>query len=265
MIKQAQLDEITRRLGMLPTADSSAAYIVEMWRLALQHASLRDEAVSQSIACDAIPYVPAELSVLDAELTRESRVLDLGCCGAYGSFDLTLRREKKGLAIPFIDCVDVDERSVAIGNSLAEIWAEKGRVNVMMADANRLPMGNAGYDLVIARLLLPYVGITTVLDEIGRVLKPDGVVLFQTHAHPYYIHRLLASWRHPKRACYYIRPIVSGLWFSWTGIQPRSSWFSECFLSLANLEEKCCTRSLGCIWRGGQSWKPMAAFRKNGR
>lgn len=262
MITSQQLDGIAARLGSVSSAGSSAGYVAEMWRLALKHADIQDENVPRSPTCDAIPYVPIDPATVGVELGQQSRVLDIGCCGGYGAFDFSRRRDRNQLEIPAIDCVDVDVTSIAIGRELAAIWGEGRRVSFVMADANQLPCRSGSYDLVIARLLLPYVRIDTVLKEIHRVLKPGGVVMFQLHAWPYYLNRLIDSWRSPKRMVYYGRPILSGLWLAMTGHQPRSSWFSECFLSIDTLVRIADPRKLHCVWRGGMSWKPMAAFRR---
>jgi ubiquinone/menaquinone biosynthesis C-methylase UbiE len=107
------------------------------------------------------------------------RVLDIGC----GAGQTLIA------ACPDRDCVgvDVDPAALRLGRTLAQ------PIRFVAARAESLPFSNARFDLVIARVSLPYTNIPRALAEIHRVLAPGGRVWMT-------LHRLRFAWRHVKAA-----------------------------------------------------------------
>ncbi|MEZ4769786.1 MAG: class I SAM-dependent methyltransferase [Caldilineales bacterium] len=100
---------------------------------------------------------------------QHRRVLDLGC-GAGQTLiasDLPAGTWAAG--------VDVDFDALLLGQELA---APLAFVNGL---AEGLPFADAVFDLVIARVVLPFVRIRPALAEIGRVLRPGGDLWMLVH------------------------------------------------------------------------------------
>ncbi|MBM4149955.1 MAG: class I SAM-dependent methyltransferase, partial [Lentisphaerae bacterium] len=148
------------------------------------------------------------------------------------------------------------------GREMAEAWARGLDVGFVEARTEALPIETGTADLVIARLLLPYVRMAAAVREMARVLKTGGVALIQVHAFRYYWSNLLARRRSPAELAYYGRPLVAGVLFALTGRQPSHRWFRETALSVAGLERLCGRFGLAPVWRGGFRRKPIVAFRK---
>jgi malonyl-CoA O-methyltransferase len=63
------------------------------------------------------------------------------------------------------------------------------------ADAECLPLADAGVDLVVSNLMLQWCDLDRVLEEFRRVLKPGGLLSFTTLG-PDTLHELRSAWRH---------------------------------------------------------------------
>ncbi len=113
---RAELDAIA--------SDPRTAYAVQMWRYALDHA---DTFIPAHENCDAIPYLPIKPEAYGLALTAQHRILDIGCLGGYGLFDMTRCLAAAGCEIPAMVGVDIDPASVDMGRRMAAIWAgERG-------------------------------------------------------------------------------------------------------------------------------------------
>lgn len=97
-----------------------------------------------------------------------TRVLDIGC-GA-GQVLIAIGADCRCFGL------DPDFSAVSIGRSLT------GAVRFTCGRAENLPYHYASFDVVVARLSLPYVGIVPALSEIRRVLKPGGSVWLMLHS-----------------------------------------------------------------------------------
>jgi len=85
--------------------------------------------------------------------------------------------------------LDVDLSAMKLGRSLTE------KVRFTQGRAEALPYGGSQFDLLIARVCLPYTNIEAALKEIRRVLKPRGM-LWAT-LHPFSI-----PWEQARKANY---------------------------------------------------------------
>lgn len=246
-------------------------YAADMWEVTLStwdrppgmlDASFLSDELKENVNSP-LPYVSIAPEEHGLDLCSDSTVIDLGCLGGYGLYDFLQRRLRQGLAVPNLVGIDADPLSVKLAREMASLWAPK-QVNVdfIQADAAELPQVADSVDLVVARLLLPYVRVGKTLRCIARVLGAGGIVLFQTHSFTYYAQRCLANWRRPARVAYYLRPIASGALLAATGRQPASPWFREVAMAGSTLTELCQDRGLVRIWTGGPRARPLLAFRK---
>ncbi len=216
-------------IAILDPYSDEGRYAVKMWR----HALAMLQTPGAVDGSGAVPYVPPVVDELLGSLTEDHAVLDVGCLGGYGLFDFTVRRLQAGAVIPLMTGVDAAEESIALAQHMVDqgIWAGVGSPNFLVARAEVLPFPNASYDVVIARLLLPYVDVAATLAECRRGLKPGGHVLFQLHASGYYWQRVWKSRKRLKWVVYYLRPLLSGWLCRVTGRQIKGRWWREMALS----------------------------------
>ena len=111
------------------------------------------------------PSHPAHL--LPPPVPASSRVLGVGC-GA-GQILLTAYPEQLTFGI------DVDRSALRLGRSLTQ------NVGFVCAQAEALPFRAGEFDLVVARVSLPYTDLPKSLREMRRVLKPGGLVWMTLH------------------------------------------------------------------------------------
>lgn len=105
----------------------------------------------------------------------EKKVLDVGC-----GIGQTLLAEEMSSAE--IRCgVDVDCDAIAYGRSQFPF------LDLRVAPAESLPFPDNSFDLVFARVALPYTNLPLSLNEMHRVLRPDG--RFWAVFHPWRIER----------------------------------------------------------------------------
>ena len=117
--------------------------------------------------------VPARLAFFDRVADwRGASVLDLGCGGGFMSEALA----KRGAAV-----TGVDPAASAIEIATRHAAAQTLPIRYVVASGERLPLPDHSMDYVVCVDVLEHVrdpGI--VLDEIGRVLRPGGMFLFDT-------------------------------------------------------------------------------------
>jgi SAM-dependent methyltransferase len=247
------------KLKACDLADDSCRYIAQMWNYTLEMHERQTSCADEF--CDAIPYVPFEPESYGLDLGKDSTVLDLGCLGGYGLYDFAHHRIESGSQLPDLIGVDRNIRSVEMGRDLAECWGDCANVTFKQMDSAYLGFAPESIDLVVARLLLPYVSVSKTLSEIARVLKNKGIVLFQIHSFKYYRDFCLSSIADPGRCLYYARALLSGMAFVITHHQPQHRWFREIAMGRSTLIKLCRKHGMVPIWEGGFRRKPMVAFR----
>jgi ubiquinone/menaquinone biosynthesis C-methylase UbiE len=138
-------------------------------------------------------------------------ILDVGCGIGQGLFACQLKREV------FACGVDIDEAAVCHAKRVAPLH------HFVCAQAERLPLSNASFDVVISRVTLPYVHIPTALKEIARVTKDDGEVWFTLHPWQMARSHLFRAIRagNLKNTLFRIYVIVNGICFHFLGKQFR--------------------------------------------
>jgi malonyl-CoA O-methyltransferase len=113
-------------------------------------------------------------------------VLDLGCGTGRGAAALAARW-------PMARVTALDASPGMLREAARR--APPARIEWLRADAESLPLPDAGVDLVFSNLLLPWCeDIDAVFAEVARVLKPRGLFTFST-AGPDTLAELRAAWR----------------------------------------------------------------------
>ena len=100
-------------------------------------------------------------------MTPAARILDVGCGAGQTLIAAYPDRRTFGM--------DVDWNALRLGQTLTQAVAfARGR-------AEALPYASGQFDLVIARVSLPYANIPRSLGEIHRVLRPRGLLWMTLH------------------------------------------------------------------------------------
>lgn len=136
------------------------------------------EQVAQLRDTVAAGLTPAEALLLHA-LPPAGRVLDIGC----GAGRVTLALAGRGY-----DVVGVDV-SAALLETARSLVRRHGRApGLLRVDALSLPFGEGTFDAALALKVLCYIpshhARATYLDEIGRVLRPNAVLLVEGYVVP---------------------------------------------------------------------------------
>jgi len=117
------------------------------------------------------------LSRLDMMKTSPKRILDAGCGTGYGSLILQRR-------FPSAQIISLD---LALG-MLYKTYARRpwytrlfGKKRLICADIEQLPIADASIDLVWSNLALQWCNnLDQVLNEMRRILTPNGLLMFST-------------------------------------------------------------------------------------
>jgi len=156
---------------------------------------------------------PAHPAHLNPQILPGERVLDVGCGAGQTLIATCPDRIAFG--------VDVDLEAMRFGGTLTQ------NVAFSVASAEALPFPSQSFDLVFARVSLPYTRLNLSLREIYRVLRPGG--RFWTTLHPFDI-----PWEQAKRGnwkgwIYFAYVVANGLVFHATGGQFRFRGRMESF------------------------------------
>lgn len=152
---------------------------------------------------------------------RVRRVLDVGC-GAGQELTPFARAGAFGVG------VDVNAASAPHARRLHQRDLPAAPVAFVTAAAERLPFQSASFDVTICRVALPYTDNARALAEMGRVLRPGGVLLLKIHHHRFYLAEALAGVRRGQilPAVHAARVMAAGAWYQISGRQPRGRWLS---------------------------------------
>jgi ubiquinone/menaquinone biosynthesis C-methylase UbiE len=75
-----------------------------------------------------------------------------------------------------LDCINISEKELQKGRDAAQTSRVKPRFSLM--DANNLEFADESFDMVFGSSILHHLDFVRALDEIQRVLKPEGRILF---------------------------------------------------------------------------------------
>lgn len=75
-----------------------------------------------------------------------------------------------------LECINISEKELQKGRDAAQASRVKPRLSLM--DANNLEFADESFDMVFGGSILHHLDFVRALDEIQRVLKPEGRILF---------------------------------------------------------------------------------------
>lgn len=162
-----------------------------------------------------------------------SAVLDVGC-GAGQEL------------LPFLEksnafCVGVDI-AAGLGGVTKTVFGEQKRVSFVRSEGEWLPFENESFDVVLCRVALPYMNNTRAIEEVARVLKPNGAYLLKTHAPPFYFGMIRERVKslNPKLLAYPLICLAGSMWHVLTGRQLQKGFWQgkETFQTLSFLKRE---------------------------
>jgi malonyl-CoA O-methyltransferase len=162
----------------------------------LDRAAIRRYAARASAGYDGFAALAAELRGqmlrrLDWIAFTPEAILDLGCGTGHGAAALADRW-------PRARVVALDASPAMLRQAGSRDASE--RVELVLADAEAMPLPDASFDLVFSNLMLPWCeDIDAVFAEVARVLGPQGLFTFTTVG-PDTLGELRAAWRSADRA-----------------------------------------------------------------
>ena len=139
-----------------------------------------DSAVLQREVADRL------LSRLGMIKYQPRRILDLGCGTGYCA-EFLQRQYKKSEYIG----MDISPCMVTTARSQHGRWFRRQRW--LCADAEEIPLTDNSVDMVISNLTLQWCDATRVFDELARVLRPGGLLMFSSFG-PDTLYELRSAW-----------------------------------------------------------------------
>jgi len=115
---------------------------------------------------------------------RVDRVLDVGCGIGQMLYPFVVFRGAFGVGL------DPTYQACRMGHDFYTTHAPTARVRFVYGRAEALPFASGSFDLVNCGLALPYMDNARAIDEIGRVLRPGGILLLKIHHVRYYLRDL---------------------------------------------------------------------------
>lgn len=112
---------------------------------------------------------------------RVERVLDVGCGMGQMLYPFVAFKGAIGVGI------DPNPQACRLGHDFYAEQALSDRVRFITGKGEELPLESASFDVVNCGLALPYMNNARALDEIGRVLRPGGILLLRIHHTRYYL------------------------------------------------------------------------------
>ena len=118
---------------------------------------------------------------------RVERVLDVGCGIGQMLYPFVAFKGAFGVGL------DPTHQACRMGRDLYATHAPAARVRFVYGKAEALPFESASFDVVNCGLALPYMNNARAIEEIGRVLRPGGILLLKIHHARYYLRDLWRS------------------------------------------------------------------------
>jgi ubiquinone/menaquinone biosynthesis C-methylase UbiE len=115
------------------------------------------------------------------------RVLDVGCGMGQMLYPFMKFHGAVGVGL------DAEPVACQAGREFYSVHVPSARVTFVHGNAEQLPFPTATFDVVNCGLALPYMNNSKVLDEVARVLRPDGIFLLRIHHLRYYLSDFLHS------------------------------------------------------------------------
>jgi SAM-dependent methyltransferase len=76
-----------------------------------------------------------------------------------------------------VHCINISEKEIAKGKTLTRDSQWLPEFHLM--DAHKLEFDDSSFDVVFGSAILHHLNLTTALDEVRRVLRPSGVIVFK--------------------------------------------------------------------------------------
>jgi ubiquinone/menaquinone biosynthesis C-methylase UbiE len=115
---------------------------------------------------------------------RVERVLDVGCGLGQMLYPLVVSSGAFGVGL------DPTYQACRLGHDFYARHAPSARVTFVYGKAETLPFESGTFDVVNCGLALPYMNNARAIEEIGRVLRPGGILLLKIHHARYYLRDL---------------------------------------------------------------------------
>jgi ubiquinone/menaquinone biosynthesis C-methylase UbiE len=146
---------------------------------------------------------PSHPAHLNPEIRPGEQVLDVGCGAGQTLIAACPGRVSFG--------IDIDMEAMRFGRTLTQ------EVAFSAASAENLPFRDESFDVVFARVSLPYTRLDLSLREIHRVLRPKG--RFWTTLHPFSLALAQARSGNWKGWIFFSYVVTNGLLHHFTGRQ----------------------------------------------
>jgi ubiquinone/menaquinone biosynthesis C-methylase UbiE len=147
------------------------------------------------------------LHAMPVILPKHQCILDVGC----GAGQTLIASDLRSGVIAY--GIDINLDALALGRDLTRA------IHFVNACGEYLPFRDCTFDLVVARVSLPYTDIPKTICEVRRALKPGGDVWFVLHPTSMVIKKLISSLRHLKikRALGNLYVLGNGILFHFSG------------------------------------------------
>jgi ubiquinone/menaquinone biosynthesis C-methylase UbiE len=154
---------------------------------------------------------------------RVERILDVGCGIGQMLYPFVVFRGAFGVGL------DPTPQACRMGADFYATHAPSARVRFVYSKGETLPFASGSFDVVNCGLALPYMNNARAIDEMGRVLRPGGILLLKIHHARYYLNdfyqsllsRRLLSMAHAGRV------LAAGAIYHLTGQQTDTRLFGN--------------------------------------